>query len=329
VGTCYRAAGWIELGQTRGFGRNGGKYYLHGHKKSIFIKPLRADAQRILADVHPQPELFEKGYFMNVAACRIEEKGGLIEHLWNVPDPRMKRGIRHHRVPVLATATCAMLSGAKNFAAMAEWAQNCSQKMLGRLGCRWNRKEQRHEPPSEPTIRRFLQGADAEAIDREVGAWLYAEAQRSKQGEGQPSAAQAALQAASPPALNHRVNRDKVQIPVDGKTLRGSGGKGGVDKKQVHLLSAFLQQQGVVIAQRAVGEKSNEIPALRPLLADLDIAGAVVTADAMHTQTDSANFLVEEKHADYLFIVKDNQPTLKNDIDALRLEAIPPSARDD
>jgi hypothetical protein len=301
AGTCYRAAGWIELGKTRGFGRNGGKYYQHGHPKSIFIRPLRKDAQRILADVHPRPELTEKGYAMDVTTCRIEEPAGLIEHLRHVPDPRKRRGIRHQKVPVLATAICAMLSGANSFAAMAQWGKNCSQKMLARLGCRRNRTTLRYDPPSEPTIRRMLQGVDAEAVDREVGAWLYAEAHR----------------------------KEKEQIPVDGKTLRGSGGKGGSDKKQAHLLSAFLQREGVVIAQRAVGEKSNEIPALRPLLAGIDISGAVVTADAMHTQTDSAKFIVQEKHADYLFVVKDNQATLKNDIEALRLEGIPPSSRDD
>jgi predicted transposase YbfD/YdcC len=62
------------------------------------------------------------------------------------------------------------------------------------------------------------------------------------------------------------------------------------------------------------------------LLADVDIAGAVVTADALHTQTESARYLVEEKHADYLFTVKDNQATLKQDIHDLRLDAFPPSA---
>jgi predicted transposase YbfD/YdcC len=82
----------------------------------------------------------------------------------------------------------------------------------------------------------------------------------------------------------------------------------------------------VVVAQQAIATKSNEIPAVRPLLATLDIAGMVVTADALHTQTDTATFLVEDKHADYLFTVKDNQPTLRRDIDTLQMEAFPPSA---
>ena len=66
--------------------------------------------------------------------------------------------------------------------------------------------------------------------------------------------------------------------------------------------------------------------ALRELLAPLDIDGRVVTADALHTQRETARFLVEEKNAHYLFTVKDNQKTLAEDLDAFDWQAIPPSA---
>jgi predicted transposase YbfD/YdcC len=81
-----------------------------------------------------------------------------------------------------------------------------------------------------------------------------------------------------------------------------------------------------VIAQQAVAAKSNEITAIRPLLANIDIAGCVVTADAMHTQKNTARFIVEEKQADYLFTVKDNQSTLKQDIESLSLDSFSPGA---
>jgi predicted transposase YbfD/YdcC len=67
---------------------------------------------------------------------------------------------------------------------------------------------------------------------------------------------------------------------------------------------------GTVLAQREVDSKSNEITAVQPLLADLDLVGKVVTADALHTQRALADWLVTTKKADYLFIVKGNQPTL-------------------
>jgi predicted transposase YbfD/YdcC len=69
----------------------------------------------------------------------------------------------------------------------------------------------------------------------------------------------------------------------------------------------MIHNQGVVGAQREVDHTTNEITELKPLLADLDLAGAVVTADALHTQRDHATFLVEKK-ADYVFTVKGNQP---------------------
>ena len=67
-------------------------------------------------------------------------------------------------------------------------------------------------------------------------------------------------------------------------------------------------------AQREVGEKTNEIPEAPRLLKNQNLEGVVVTADAMHTQTEFANFLVDKKKADYVFSVKNNQPTLRAEI---------------
>jgi len=111
-------------------------------------------------------------------------------------------------------------------------------------------------------------------------------------------------------------------VSVDGKTLRRAH---DANQKPPHLLSAILHQEGIVVAQREVGEKTNEIPELPRLLEPLPLAGTVVTVDALHTQEATARYLVEEKKADYLFTVKDNQPTLKQDIADLHLESFPPS----
>ena len=76
-----------------------------------------------------------------------------------------------------------------------------------------------------------------------------------------------------------------------------------------HLVAAFDHDSGAVLGQLAVTAKSNEIPAVRTLLAEFDLAGVVVTVDAMHTQTDTAQLIVEAG-GDYVFTVKGNQPTL-------------------
>jgi predicted transposase YbfD/YdcC len=73
-----------------------------------------------------------------------------------------------------------------------------------------------------------------------------------------------------------------------------------------------------VLAQKDVDQKTNEITQVKPLLDDVDITGALVTADALHVQKDTARYVVEDKHADYLFTaVKDNQPSLFAALDAL------------
>ena len=114
-------------------------------------------------------------------------------------------------------------------------------------------------------------------------------------------------------------------VALDGKTLRGSG---GAARKPVQLLAAFLQHQGIVLAQQAVPPTSKECTAVRPLLEPVDLRGMLVPADALHTSKKLATFLVEDKGADYLFTVKDNQPTLKADMAALQLETFPSSAPD-
>jgi hypothetical protein len=142
--------------------------------------------------------------------------------------------------------------------------------------------------PSEPTIRRMLQKIDVEAFDDAIGSWL-------------------ASMLPTPSA-----------IALDGKTLRGSG-----DTK-VHLLAAVVHKEGIVIGQTNVDAKTNEITRVDALLSSMDIEGAVVTGDALLTQREIARHLVEEKKAHYCFTVKDNQETLRGDIEALRMEAFPP-----
>jgi hypothetical protein len=190
-------------------------------------------------------------------------------------------------VTVVAIAVCAALSGARSFTAIGEWAQGLSRDALKRLGSK------RWKPPSEPTIRRTLQQMDANAADAKIGQWMTQRYPLAGRG-----------------------------VAVDGKALRGAHDAG---QRAPHLLSAILHEEGVVIGQIEVEEKTNEIPKLPDLLGPLPLEGAMVTADALHTQSESARYIVEEKKADYLFIVKDNQPTLRQDISDLKLESFPPS----
>ena len=86
----------------------------------------------------------------------------------------------------------------------------------------------------------------------------------------------------------------------------------------------------IMAAQREVGEKTNEIPEAPRLLQNQNLEGVVVTADAMHTQTEFAKFLVDEKKADYVLVVKENQPRLKEEIaEWFEAGSFPPSGGND
>ena len=89
-----------------------------------------------------------------------------------------------------------------------------------------------------------------------------------------------------------------------------------------HLLAALDQASGVVVGQRRVSDKSNEIPALPELLAPLDLDGALITADAMHTQRSTAQWIIS-RGAHYLLTVKDNQPGLKRELEKLPWKDVP------
>jgi predicted transposase YbfD/YdcC len=100
---------------------------------------------------------------------------------------------------------------------------------------------------------------------------------------------------------------------VDGKTVRGAR---HADGSQAHLLAALAGKRGVVAAQTEAGAKTSKIPMIIPLLDGLDLDGAVITADALHTQRATANY-VHGRGADFALPVKDNQPGLSGALDAL------------
>jgi predicted transposase YbfD/YdcC len=222
----------------------------------------------------------------------VGECPGLLERLAMIPDPRDRRGRRHPLASVLAVSAAAVAAGARSVAAIAEWATDAPGPVLAALGVRCDPLTRRCQVPGEATIRRVLARVDGDAVDAAVGAWL---ADRLR-----------------PPPRPRRV------IAVDGKTLRGSARDG----HQVHLLAALDHHDGAVLAQRQVDGAPGEVPAFQPLLAGLDLAGVVVTADALHTQRDHASFLVG-RGADYLLVVKANQPTLHAQLAELPWRQIP------
>ena len=108
-------------------------------------------------------------------------------------------------------------------------------------------------------------------------------------------------------------NEQELTISFDGKTIRSTV-KMTKYNSAMNIVSAQVSQLGITLAQKTVADGSNEIPAMRELLSLLEIKGCMVVADALHCQKETAAAIIN-KNADYLLVVKDNQETLKQDIE--------------
>ncbi len=210
----------------------------------------------------------------------------LLQLLAQVPDPRKRRGRRHALAGLLAVGIAAVIAGSRSFAAIGQWAGDAGPDVLAALGAD-------RGPAEESTYRRAFTLVSADVLDRVLGAWLWTRAVRAG---------------------------GRLVIAIDGKTVRGAKSKGG---KAPHLVAALAHGVGAVLGQVAVDEKSNEIPAVRELLkAFADLAGAILTIDAMHTQHDTAHAILA-RQADYVMTVKANMPTLYRQLKQLPWTGVP------
>ena len=282
-GTCYRAAHWTQIGVTKGFGRSRLDFYqLHPKPKAIFLAELHPKARQILSAPTmpaawaryvrpPDPQEYP---------LSRHQTQSLIQALQPLKDPRRFKGWRHRRVTaIVALATAAIIAGNDSLIDIGAFAQSLNQNQLRSLGASRCRKTGRYLAPSESTIRRVLQRLDPEQLDTLVTAWLRSHLQ--------------ALHIAT--------------LAVDGKAVRTAA---KINGQPLQLFSALDTQTHVCCRQIQIPAKANEISSLKALVNDLDLRGTLVTADAIQTQQGTATYLVEEKQADYLLVVKANQPKL-------------------
>jgi predicted transposase YbfD/YdcC len=243
----------------------------------------------------------------------------LLELLAAVSDGRPGQG-RDHPVPaVLALAAGAVVAGMRSFTAIAGWAADVPAGVVAELYQRCGAARLAAGPPSKSTIWRVITGADAPALDAVIGEWLM---HRAAAAEHCGDLAGSPGHGDSPPAGNNGdggLVAPLVPIHVDGKAVRGAK---NTDGSQVHLLAALAGEPGVVAAQTEVGAKTNEIPMIIPLLDGLDLAGTVITADALHCQRATADYL-HKRGADFILPAKDNQPGLFDALDALPWRDVP------
>jgi predicted transposase YbfD/YdcC len=198
----------------------------------------------------------------------------LLDHLADVPDPRIARHRWHKLRDILVIAVCAVLCGAESYPAIEDFGHEREEWLKQFL-------ELPEGIPSHATFNRVLRLMDPVPFQACFLRWMQAVAE---------------------------VTTGEI-VAIDGKALRRSFAK-GTGKRAIHMVSAWASENGVVLGQRKVDTKSNAITAIPELLDLLALKGCIVTIDAMGCQRTIAQKIVEQE-ADYVLALKGNQPTLE------------------
>jgi len=282
-GTVYSASGWQELGATDGFGRVRRDFYVqHNKPKRLFARELSRKARRSLAADKLKPSLAVVETKTRPRSTQSPAQiRSLIQYLKSLPDYRKRIGI-YPLWSLLAICVLAHLCGApRGQKDLAKFAKGLSQAQRRALGIR-QQEEGNYPAPSQPTFCRMMGHVDDDALES-----IFLQVQEQIRG----------------PAPAEEL------IVLDGKQPRQGGGHS--------VLTAVTVPSQHYLGSAMVDQKTNEIPVARQLFKRLDLDGRKVSLDALHTQDQTARELVLEHGADYLLTVKDNQPTVRANIEKL------------
>jgi len=244
-----------------------------------------------------------------------ELAAGMWQKLEALPDPRSPRGRVYPLACLVAIALCAFTAaGNDRLTAVGQWIGRASQQDLARLRAPWDPMAGRYRVPDEKTIRVVLDRLDPRALARALLG------RPGRRGGGPPPASVRGYRARRAAQRAKALARDRLRaVAVDGKTSRGAR---RADGTRVHLLGA-AEHGGRLLDHLEVDIKHNETSHFAQLLGPADLAGAVVTFDALHTVRANLDWLVSKKNAHYIAIVKRNQPLLHAQVSALPWRQVP------
>ena len=278
LGTSYKVSGWTLLGQTKGYQRSRQDFYqAHDRPKELWVRELRPGARTLLRGRN-LPVALESCEQTHPPECpqspeELRRMRLFFERFteWRTRKPKFKLS------SLVAVSLCALLCkvclGQRDLAA---FAANLTPEQMQALGFPrdWTRRRHRWIPPSESTFSRMLSHLNNQELQQALLNW-------------------------QDQVLGKRDAQDD-QVAVDGKELLNSQG--------LKVVSAYSVKEGRWLGSEPVAAGSNEIPAAQQLLKRADIKGSLVTADALHTQAETARIVVQDKGADFLFTAKGNQP---------------------
>jgi len=273
-GTCYKAAGWIEVGKTAGCGRHGDDYYVrHDKPKRLWLRPLMDDAPRRLRDpLKPLPG--EKPRAFGQSPVPVKTATSLADALYTVADPRRAQGLQFPLHAMLAAAVLAVACGVNTVAGLFRFVQDLNPAQ--RRALRFRSSPHNHDlvpPPGEGCWRDVLKRLDPAELARAVVQWQL-------------------HQTRLPPLL-----------AIDGKTLhRGLA-------TLVTLCDAQTGEPLVQLAQAGPGHEKTLAHTLVESLPPGTLDGRIVGGDALYADPALVRPLVQDQGAVTLVQLKDNQPT--------------------
>lgn len=278
AGTCYKAAGWLEVGFSARDGRHyGQKFPEVARPKKLWLKPLHAKAREHLIARELPPWCAEGVAAHTAERCllKVAQLESLRRAFQRVRDPRTSSGRRYSIGAVLTLVALGLLRGAVHLSQIVRTAQKLTQAQRQRLDLPLKKGTRFHSVPGYDVFREVLRRADLEDLALVLTQWLQAHA------------------GALPRTL-----------AVDGKTIRDHLG----------LIVALVDtEEGMPVAVAAnLHGKGHELKTTQVLLASaaVNLEHAIVTADSLHCQDRSAHIITREKGGDYVFQIRDNQPTL-------------------
>ncbi len=256
AGTCYRAAGWIEIGRTKGFSRHRRDFYVpNARPKKLWVKPLRPHATQMLCALELPAEC-RKGSgsdawgVLPLAAAQTES---LHEALCHVADPR-RSNRQFHVGTLLSIVSMAVMGGARNLAQVVRFAETLTLAQRKALGLpRWRKDSEYRKTPSYSAFYNLLRKLDIDAFAHQMSGWLQA----------------------------HQGQLPR-QLALDGKYI------GDV----VGIVSLVDTDTGVPVAVMPSSQKEGEgdrceMRVGRRLMTENDLTNATVSADALHCQADT------------------------------------------
>jgi hypothetical protein len=269
-GTCYKACGWEELGLTKGFRRKSDSYERHNIKRRYFVLPLRRDAKKLLGAEETNHDKPIDSLNINEMPLHSTNGGLTIHDVLKKYFPRPKKnnnqGGGYRPELTVALVLAGFVSGIKDSENIAAWAKELDDKFKERLGCPYKEKKGvfGYQVPSANTIRYTLQDIDSTLLEKAMSEW----------------------------ASLCGINTDRTTLALDGKILRGA--KTENDRAPNHV-TLYDVKSGTVVDQELVPNETSEVTVARDIFKRCDLSGSLVTADAAHTNIETADTILKKK----------------------------------